>query len=239
VSAWRASGLDRYDERHDDLAGAATSKLSAYLHFGCVSPLELATDLAARPGGEPFVRQLCWRDFFYQVAAAHPQAIWANLRPGALPWQPPEPSRAQEYLDAWRRGETGYPIVDAAMRQLLEEGFVHNRARLVAASFLAKDLGLPWWDGARHYLAQLVDADVVVNNLNWQWVAGTGNDTNRYRVFNPTRQAERFDPDAAYIKRYLPQFAALPAKAARDPDPQTRRALGYPSPIVSSASSRR
>jgi deoxyribodipyrimidine photo-lyase len=239
VTDWRAVGLHDYEAQHDDLAAAATSGLSVYLHFGCLSPLELATHLRGRPGGGPFARQLAWRDFFHQIVAPQPDVVWRNYRSEPdLRWAP-DPARVEEFWTAWVQGRTGYPLVDAAMRQLNAEGFVHNRARLVAASFLTKDLGLPWWDGARHYLRHLIDGDVVVNNMNWQWVAGTGTDTNRHRVFNPVRQAERFDADALYIRRYLPELADLPALQARNPDAETRGRVGYPPPIVEPASSRR
>ena len=239
VTDWRAVGLRDYEAMHDDLAAASTSGLSVYLHFGCLSPLEIATHLRGRPGGGPFVRQLAWRDFFHQLVAPQPDVVWRNYRSEPDARWTPEPGRAEEFWAAWVQGRTGYPLVDAAMRQLDAEGFVHNRARMVAASFLTKDLGLPWWDGARHYLRGLVDGDVVVNNMNWQWVAGTGTDTNRHRVFNPVRQAERFDADAVYIRRYVPELASLPALQARNPDAETRRAVGYPPPIVEPASSRR
>ena len=238
LAAWQRDGLADYDVRHDDLAAAATSGLSAYLHFGCLSPLEVAARLRDLPGGGPFTRQLCWRDFFHQLAAPRPAVLWADFRAGPRS-QPPEPARAEEYWAAWRDGVTGYPLVDAAMRQLDGEGFVHNRARMVAASFLTKDLGLPWQQGARHYLSRLVDADVVNNNLNWQWVAGTGTDTNRHRVLNPTRQAERFDAQGGYVRRYLPELAGLSGRQLLDPDDDQRRRLGYPPPIVRPASSRR
>ena len=179
-----------------------------YLHFGCLSPLEVATHLRARPGGGPFARQLAWRDFFHQIVAPQPDVVWRNYRSEPDARWTPDPDRVEEFWTAWVQGRTGYPLVDAAMRQLDAEGFVHNRARMVAASFLTKDLGLPWWDGARHYLRNLVDGDVVVNNMNWQWVAGTGTDTNRHRVFNPVRQAERFDADAIYIRRYVGELAS-------------------------------
>lgn len=239
VTSWRAVGLRDYEAKHDDLAAAATSGLSAYLHFGCLSALEIAMHLRGRPGGGPFARQLAWRDFFHQIVAPRPDVVWRNYRsePGSR-WAP-EPGRAEEFWAAWVQGRTGYPLVDAAMRQLDAEGFVHNRARMVAASFLTKDLGLPWWDGARHYLRHLIDGDLVVNNMNWQWVAGTGTDTNRHRVFNPVRQAERFDADAVYIRRYLPELADLPSLQARNPDAETRRRVGYPPPVVEPASSRR
>jgi deoxyribodipyrimidine photolyase len=135
-------------------------------------------------------------------------------------------------LDAWQRGETGYPVVDAAMRQLLTEGFMHNQARMIVASFLTKDLYLDWRLGAAHFMARLADGDVACNQLNWQWVAGTGTDASAHRVFNPVVQGRRFDPEGDYVRRYLPELATLPAGVIHDPDPATRRACGYPRPIV-------
>jgi len=122
--------------------------------------------------------------------------------------------------------------VDAAMRQLAQEGFLPNRARMIAASFLTNDLYLDWRAGAAHFMRHLVDADVACNQLNWQWIAGTGTDTNRHRIFNPTRQGQRFDPTGGYIRRWVPELAGLPAAVIHDPDPATRRARGYPGPIV-------
>jgi deoxyribodipyrimidine photo-lyase len=238
VTGWRAGGLRDYEANHDDLAAAATSGLSVYLHFGCLSPLEVATHLRGRPGGGAFARQLAWRDFFHQIVAPQQEVVWRNYRSEPDVRWAPEPARVEEFWTAWVQGRTGYPLVDAAMRQLDAEGFVHNRARLVAASFLTKDLGLPWWDGARYYLRHLTDGDVVVNNMNWQWVAGTGTDTNRHRVFNPVRQAERFDAGGVYIRRYLPELANLPGLQARNPDAESRRRVGYPPPIVEPASGR-
>ena len=134
----------------------------------------------------------------------------------------------------WRAGETGYPIVDAGLRQLLASGWMHNRARLITGSFLTKTLELDWRAGAAHFFAHLLDGDVANNCLNWQWVAGTGTDTRPYRRLNPLRQAERFDPDGAYVRRWVPELAHLPAQVIhqpwRLPQPQ-RRALRYPEPI--------
>jgi deoxyribodipyrimidine photo-lyase len=226
LDAWVGS-VSRYDDTRDDLAADATSRLSPYLHFGCVSPLAVERRVAQRGGAAAFVRQLCWRDFFAQLLAARPDAAWHDYRSTGRRWR-----RDARALAAWREGRTGYPVVDAAMRQLAREGFVHNRARLIAASFLTKDLGIDWREGARHYLGLLVDGDVASNNLNWQWVAGTGTDTNPNRVFNPTVQGTRFDPRGDYVRRYVPELRALDGAAVHDPDPATRRAHGYPPPIV-------
>jgi deoxyribodipyrimidine photo-lyase len=224
---WVGRQLAGYDGRRDDLAADATSRLSAYLHFGCLSPLALAAEMSARPGGAGFARQLAWRDFFHQALAARPDAAWRDYRDRGDQWRD-DP----EGLAAWQQGQTGYPAVDAAMRQLAQEGFLPNRARMIAASFLTNDLYLDWRAGAAHFMRHLVDADVACNQLNWQWIAGTGTDTNRHRIFNPTRQGQRFDPTGGYIRRWVPELAGLPAAVIHDPDPATRRARGYPGPIV-------
>jgi deoxyribodipyrimidine photo-lyase len=234
---WRQRGLAGYDEHHDDLAGDATSRLSAYLRFGCVSPLEVALLVSGgapdRPAGdesgEEFGRQLAWRDFFYQVTAAFPDIARKNYRPGAA-WH--QDSGA---LDAWRAGQTGIPIVDAGMRQLAAEGFMHNRARMITASFLTRNLGIDWRHGYAHFAGLLADGDVASNAGNWQWVAGTGNNTRPNRVMNPLRQAHRFDRAGQYVRRYVPELADLdPAQVQapwRLPAAQRER-LGYPGPIV-------
>jgi deoxyribodipyrimidine photo-lyase len=239
ANAWFADGLARYEERHDDLAADATSHLSPYLHLGHLSPSELATKAAERPspGSTAFLRQLAWRDFHAQVLAARPGAAWQDYRPRGDRWSGPDSA-----LDAWRAGTTGFPLVDAGMRQLAAIGWMHNRARLVVGSFLTKTLYLDWRLGARHFLDHLVDGDLANNNLNWQWVAGTGTDTRPSRVLNPVRQAERYDPDGAYIRRWVPELADL-SDAADVHQPwrlpaARRRALGYPDPVVDLAEGR-
>jgi deoxyribodipyrimidine photo-lyase len=194
VRAWLKS-IDGYAEGHDDLAGDRTSRLSPYLHFGCVSPLELVTS-AGR--SEAFVRQVCWRDFYTQVLYAFPDLTTRAYRPNVAEKWNTDP----DALDAWKAGETGVAIVDAGMRQLLAEGWMHNRARLITASYLTKDLGVDWREGAAHFDAHLLDADVANNYGNWQWVAGTGNDSRPRRKFNPERQQQRFDPDGEYVRRW-------------------------------------
>jgi len=201
LERWLDDGLARYDELRDDLAADATSRLSPYLHFGCLSAGEVVERTVGRPGAEAFVRQLCWRDFHHQLLAATPTMTREDFRPRAADWRDDA-----EALEAWKQGRTGYPVVDAGMRQLLAEGFMHNRARLVAGSFLTKHLAIDWREGARHFYAHLVDGDVANNTGNWQWVAGTGADTRPNRVLNPLRQSARFDPDGAYARRYLPEF---------------------------------
>ena len=226
-NAWTRSGLGAYGEHHDDLPGDATSRMSPYLHFGCISPLEIAAKLRGRDGAEPFLRQLCWRDFYLQVLAARPDASWHDYRDRGNTW-----NHDPEAFQAWQNGRTGYPVVDAGMRQLAREGFMHNRARMIVASFLTKDLVINWRLGAAHFLDLLVDGDIANNNLNWQWTAGTGTDSNPHRVFNPTVQGTRFDPVGDYVRRYVEELAEVPRKAVHDPDAQTRARVGYPAPIV-------
>ena len=210
-AAWRQRQLAGYPDRHDDLAGDQTSRLSAYLRFGCVSPLEVAAGARDRPGGEEFCRQLAWRDFFYQVTAAFQDLARKDYRPGPA-WH--EDARA---LEAWRAGQTGIPIVDAGLRQLAAEGFMHNRARMITASFLTRNLGLSWRHGYQHFGQLLADGDVANNAGNWQWVAGTGHNTRPNRVLNPLRQAQRFDPDGDYVRRYVPELAGLAADRVHTP----------------------
>ena len=201
LDEWLAGGLSRYAELADDLGADATSRLSPYLHFGCISAGEVVERASDLEGAEPFVRQLCWRDFNHQLLAARPELAHEDLRPRPGAWREDE-----EGLAAWREGRTGYPLVDAGMRQLLLEGFMHNRARLVAGSFLTKHLGIDWRVGAAHFFAHLVDGDVANNSGNWQWVAGTGTDSRPYRRLSPQRQAARFDPDGVYARRYIPEL---------------------------------
>ena len=202
LTSWVRSGLRHYGERHDDLAADATSRLSPYLRFGCLSPRELLDRVSGRPGAQPFVRQLCWRDFHQQVTAANPDMPRADYRPARRRWRADD-----DALAAWKGGRTGVPIVDAGMRQLLREGWMHNRARLITASFLTRDLGIDWRAGARHFWDLLVDGEIANNAGNWQWVAGTGNDTRPNRVLNPARQARRFDPHGEYVRRYVPELS--------------------------------
>lgn len=233
LAAWNRRWLESYEERHDDLAGDVTSRVSPYLHFGCISPLEMIERLRERDGAEPYLRQLCWRDFYHQVVHAFPQIASREYRGRGDRW-----SADERRFEAWRSGRTGYPIVDAGMRQLRREGFMHNRARLITASFLVKDLYVDWRLGARHFLDWLVDGDVANNYGNWQWVAGTGNDTRPNRVFNPLRQAERYDPDGEYVRRYVPELSSIAGKAVHQPwtlEPLLRRRIDYPEPIVDHA----
>ena len=231
--AWLRRGLAHYAERHDDVAVDGTSRLSPYLHFGCLSPVELAHAVADRPGGEAVLRQLCWRDFHHQVTAAFPGIARDDYRSRGDDWVDDA-----AWLTAWKEGRTGYPLVDAGMRQLREEGWMHNRARLVTASFLVKDLGADWRVGAAHFFDRLVDGDIANNAGNWQWVAGTGNDSRPNRMFNPVRQSQRFDPRGDYIRRWVPELGAVRDKHVHEPwrlDASARRRLDYAERLVDHA----
>jgi deoxyribodipyrimidine photo-lyase len=230
MQAWLRSSVTAYADRHDDLAGDNTSRMSPYLHFGCLSPTELVANAGHSRGAQAFVRQLAWRDFNLQVLAARPEVASEDYRDRGDGWRHDE-----DGLAAWREGRTGYPIVDAAMRQLRQGGWMHNRGRLIVASFLTKTLYLDWREGSRHFLHHLVDGDIANNQLNWQWVAGTGTDTRPSRVLNPLRQAERFDSDGAYVRRYLPELAGIEGPAVHTPwklPDDVRKGLNYPAPIV-------
>ncbi len=229
LRGWTRTRLETYAEDHDDLAGDRTSRISPYLHFGCLSALEVATRVRGRPGAEAFVRQLCWRDFYAQLLAARPETAHEDVRAASRSWEIDDVS-----VEAWRTGRTGYPVVDAGMRQLVREGWVHNRARMVVASFLTKDLMIDWRTGAEFFMQHLVDGDIAQNQLNWQWVAGTGTDTNPLRVYNPTVQSRKFDPDGVYIRRYVAELADCPGDV-HDPSPADRARAGYPEPIVDHA----
>lgn len=230
MSTWLAEGLSDYSELRDLPARDSTSRLSPYLHFGCLSPLEVATSASMRATGQEFVRQIAWRDFYLQILAHRPDASVRDFRERGDSW-----SLDPEAFDAWTEGRTGFPLVDAAMRQLACEGFMHNRCRMVTASFLVKDLYIDWRIGARHFMDHLIDGDVASNQLGWQWVAGTGQDSNPHRILNPTRQSERFDPNGDYIRRWVPELAEVLAPEIHCPADGTRLSCGYPDQIVDHA----
>ena len=241
MGAWLRGGLDRYHERHDLLAGG-TSELSPYLHFGCLSPRELEQRARDRggPGADAFVRQLAWRDFYAHVLLAFPgNARHAHRREfDRLEWD-----HDDERLDAWREGRTGFPVVDAAMRQLRTRGWMHNRGRLIAGSFLTKDLHLDWRHGEAHFMRHLLCGDEASNNGNWQWIASVGLDAAPYyrRLYNPMTQQRRHDPDGEYVRRWVPELRAVPDGRLAEPwtmSAEEQRAAGcvigdhYPAPVV-------
>ncbi len=237
---WREfaeDGLRSYADHRDrpDLDG--TSRLSVHLKHGEIHPGTLLAELGrgrASEGARAFVTELAWREFYADVLWHRPDSAWQDLREDLRRMRYDTGSGVDRMVDAWRRGETGYPFVDAGMRQLLETGWMHNRVRMVTASFLVKDLHVWWPVGARHFLDHLVDGDLASNNHGWQWVAGTGTDAAPYfRVFNPVSQGKKFDPDGDYVRRWVPELAHLPGAAAHEPwrHPQGYD-TDYPRPIV-------
>jgi deoxyribodipyrimidine photo-lyase len=211
IDRWRRfrdTDLADYDERRDFPALDATSHLSPFLKYGVIHPRQLLADSDARSKAQAtFQSELAWRDFYADVLFHQPRSAWENLDPRFDDIHLDTGKRAQEKFDGWCEGRTGFPIVDAGMRQLVESGWMHNRVRMIVASFLVKDLHLPWWWGARFFLQHLLDGDLASNNHGWQWAAGTGTDAAPYfRVFNPTAQQERWDPDGEYVHRWIPEL---------------------------------
>ncbi len=222
--------LESYDEDRNrpDLAG--TSRMSGPLKFGTIHPRTMAADLHMRCTGDAaYLRELAFRDFYADVLNHWPRSAWWNWNSDFDAIETDSGADADELFGAWKRGETGFPIVDAGMRQLAQTGFMHNRVRMIAASFLVKDLHLPWQWGARWFLEQLVDGDMANNQHGWQWCAGSGTDAAPYfRVFNPTTQGQKFDPAGDYVRRWIPELAE-----ADDPHlKKGPRPAGYPGPIV-------
>lgn len=195
-----------------------TSRMSAYLHFGNIHPRTLAADLDAKAAGPAaYLRELAFRDFYATVLWEWPRSAWWNFNSDFDAIEVDDDQEAAAHFEAWKLGRTGFPIVDAGMRQLRETGFMHNRVRMITASFLVKDLHLPWQWGARWFLEQLLDGDIASNQHGWQWAAGSGTDAAPYfRVFNPETQGKKFDPDGTYVRRWVPEYGTD----------------GYPVPIV-------
>jgi deoxyribodipyrimidine photo-lyase len=203
------NGLTDYAAERDrpDLDG--TSRMSAHLKFGTIHPRTMAADLGRSKGAQAYLRELAFRDFYAAVLHEWPESAWWNWNKAFDAIEVDDDRDAKRLFEAWKAGRTGFPIVDAGMRQLAETGFMHNRVRMIVASFLVKDLHLPWQWGARWFLEQLVDGDIASNPHGWQWAAGCGTDAAPYfRVFNPTAQQEKFDPDGTYVRRWLPDIDA-------------------------------
>jgi deoxyribodipyrimidine photo-lyase len=239
--------IARYKDLRDRPDVVGTSRLSPHLHFGEVSPLTCwhaarTADVSGKAGEASmlkFLKELLWREFSYHLLHHFPTLPSEPFRPefSAFPWHD-EPAA----FAAWKKGRTGYPIVDAGLRELWATGYMHNRVRMIAASFLVKDLLVPWQQGEAWFWDTLVDADLANNAASWQWVAGCGADAAPYfRIFNPVKQGQTFDPDGAYVRRWVPEIAALPADAIHAPweaPPGVLAAAGvrlgdtYPHPIV-------
>ncbi len=229
-----ADSLGRYQEERNVPAIDGSSKLSPYLRFGVLHPRQLLAELRPDPQHDHFRSELCWRDFYADVLHHQPGTAWNNLQPkmDALPVD--TDARAKQRFAAWCAGQTGYPIVDAGMRQMLATGWMHNRVRMIVASFLVKDLHLPWQWGAKFFMRHLVDGDTASNNHGWQWTAGTGVDAAPYfRIFNPRLQAEKFDPSGTYVRTWVPELADVPDKFVHSPnDNPTGLPEGYVAPMV-------
>lgn len=245
----RAGHADRYAEMRDRPADDGTSRLSAYLRFGMCTSAQIGRALglpgAVSPGRAAFWRQLCWREFFHHLLLHQPHIARQAMRPECrrIAWDDDADGWA-----AWCAGRTGFTFVDAGMRQLASEGWMHNRARMVCASFLVKDLGIDWRRGETAFMRELLDGDPANNNGGWQWTAGTGADAAPFhRVFNPVLQARRFDPDGRYVRRWIPELARVPDALVHEPwrmSTDQQRAAGcvigvdYPHPILDHAARR-
>ncbi|MDX1934182.1 MAG: deoxyribodipyrimidine photo-lyase [Capsulimonadales bacterium] len=239
-----------YDTGREPPGSEGTSRLSAYLKMGVLSARRLLAAvrqvrkeaLAARRlagGPDTFLAELAWRDFYYQILWHFPSVAERSFRPAyeGIAWE-----NREEYFDAWRDGRTGYPIIDAAQRQLKSEAWMHNRARMITASFLTKDLLCDWRLGEAYFMRMLIDGDLAANNGGWQWAASTGTDAQPFfRIFNPVAQGERFDADGVYVRRYVPELRRVPNRFLHRPwelSPSEQEAVGcvlgrdYPYPIV-------
>jgi deoxyribodipyrimidine photo-lyase len=239
--AFKHARLSGYAEGRDRPGVTATSQLSMHLKYGTLHPRTLLAEVGDDEGSERFRGELAWRDFYADVLWHSPESAREPLNPSVGSIRVDTGPEADTRFDAWVSGRTGYPLVDAGMRQLAAEAWIHNRARMVAASFLVKDLHLDWRRGARHFMRALRDGELSSNQHGWQWVAGTGTDAAPFfRVFNPTLQAEKFDPRGDYVRAYVPELADVPGAAVHSPwklpgGPPN----GYPRPMVDHAEERR
>lgn len=245
--------IDRYADARDYPAVKGPSYLSVHLRFGTISPRLLARSAhtlaqGGNPGAATWLNELIWRDFYFQILAHHPHVVDRSFKPvyDAIQWETGD--EAQALFSAWCEGRTGYPLVDAAMAQLNQTGYMHNRLRMVVASFLVKHLGIDWRWGERYFATHLNDFDLAANNGGWQWASSSGCDAQPYfRIFNPVSQSEKFDAEGRFIRRYLPQLATLSPGALHAPwraRPLELQEAGvvlghnYPLPIVDHDSAR-
>jgi deoxyribodipyrimidine photo-lyase len=232
---WRkyvAGDLAEYAEARNFPGADATSRMSVHLKWGTVHPRTLLADLGRKD--ETYRKELAWREFYADVLHRRPETAREYYRTELAGLSLKTPAANSKALTAWKTGQTGFPIVDAGMRQLLAEGWMHNRVRMIVASFLVKDLHIEWAVGARYFMQHLIDGDLASNNHGWQWVAGTGTDAAPFfRIFNPTLQGKKFDPDGVYVRRFVPELAHLGNRWIHEPasDPNGAPA-GYPAPMV-------
>jgi deoxyribodipyrimidine photo-lyase len=238
-SGWRRfldENVREYDDERNRPDHRGTSHMSAYLKWGCIHPRTLLSDLSEihSAGAQSYRRELAFREFYADLLFHHPDSATRSLNPAIDRREYDTGDLAEQRLEAWKAGRTGYPYIDAGMRQLLAEGWIHNRARMGVASFLVKDLHLPWQVGAAHFLNHLVDGDIASNTYGWQWVAGAGAQAAPfYRVFNPVGQGEKHDPNGDYVRRYVPELAGVPGRAVHRPwQLPDGPPAGYPAPIV-------
>ncbi|MEO7459037.1 MAG: deoxyribodipyrimidine photo-lyase [Acidimicrobiales bacterium] len=239
AEAFLADRLAGYDEARDRPGVEGTSRLSPYLKWGCIHPRQLMAQLGDDPADRTFRAELCWREFYADVLHHRPETARLAFNP-AMAVMEVDPPSADDGFEDWTQGRTGFPIIDAGMRQLLAEGWMHNRVRMLVASFLVKDLHLDWTRGARWFMQHLTDGDLASNQHGWQWVAGTGTDASPYfRIFNPVTQGQRFDPEGAYVRRWLPELAGVTDRFVHRPwDDPAGPPSGYPLPIVDHAAER-
>jgi deoxyribodipyrimidine photo-lyase len=245
LAAWHAfrdEPLAQYKTDRDRPDTPGTSRLSAYLKYGCIHPRTLLADLKGRSssGAMTFRQELAWREFYADLVFHQPGSAWWSINPAVdkLEWDTGK--TADEHFAAWQHGRTGFPYIDAAMRQLLAEGWMHNRARMGVASFLIKDLHLPWQRGARHFLDHLVDGDLSSNNHGWQWAAGAGPQAAPFfRIFHPVTQGQRHDPDGEYVRKYVPELRGVAGAAVHTPwELPDGVPNGYVEPIVDHSTER-
>ena len=239
-TAWdvfRRDRLPTYADARDRPDLDATSRVSVYLKYGLLHPRTLLADLG--PEDETYRKELAWREFYASILHFYPQSARKYYKPEMAAMAYDTGPDAEERLQAWKDGRTGFPMVDAGMRQLLAQGWMHNRLRMIVASFLVKDLHLEWTAGAAHFLNHLVDGDLASNQHGWQWTAGTGTDAAPYfRIFNPVTQGIKFDPRGEYVRRWVPELRGLAGAAAHEPW-QHGGSAGYPGPIVDHSAERK
>ncbi len=241
AEAFLRERVGAYDDARDRPGIPGTSQLSPYLKWGTLHPRQLLDRLGSSPGEETFRSELCWREFYAEVLSVRPDSARQAYVDKMAGMEIDEGPVADERFAAWVDGRTGYPMVDAGMRQLAGEGWMHNRVRMIVASFLVKDLHIDWTRGARLFMDRLVDGDLASNSHGWQWVAGTGTDASPYfRIFNPVGQSKKFDPDGVYLRRWIPEIAHLPDRSIHAPwTEKTGAPAGYPPPIVDHDEERR